>query len=102
MTKFGDILQRLDKQGRELGCRYTADEYPCGQELLPSVSGQAVHVVWDDRRRGAVRFIGKRSTDAGVSWIADTQLIVNIASQNPSVVCIWLLCLCCLERLILT
>ncbi|MBL0108722.1 MAG: T9SS type A sorting domain-containing protein [Ignavibacteria bacterium] len=51
-----------------------------------TVSGQAVHVVWDDRRGGASGEIYyKRSTDAGVSWIADTQLTVNIASQNPSV-----------------
>ncbi len=51
-----------------------------------SVSGQAVHVVWDDRRGGASGEIYyKRSTDAGVSWIADTQLTVNFASQNPSV-----------------
>ena len=51
-----------------------------------TVSGQAVHVVWDDRRGGASGEIYyKRSTDAGVSWIADTQLTVNFASQNPSV-----------------
>ena len=51
-----------------------------------SVSGQAVHVVWDERRGGGSGEIYyKRSTDAGVSWIADTQLTVNIASQNPSV-----------------
>lgn len=51
-----------------------------------TVSGQAVHVVWDDRRGGGSGEIYyKRSTDAGVSWIADTQLTVNFASQNPSV-----------------
>jgi len=51
-----------------------------------SVSGQAVHVVWDDRRGGASGEIYyKRSTDAGVSWSSDTQLTVNFASQNPSV-----------------
>lgn len=51
-----------------------------------TVSGQAVHVVWDDRRGGASGEIYyKRSTNAGVIWSADTPLTVNFASQNPSV-----------------
>src|SRR4030095_10763704 len=38
-----------------------------------SVSGQTVHVVWeDDRDSGAIYY--KRSTDGGISWGADTRL----------------------------
>ncbi|MBK7160885.1 MAG: T9SS type A sorting domain-containing protein [Ignavibacteria bacterium] len=81
------MLQRLDKQGRELDAdtRLTNNS-AASRTPSVTVSGQAVHVVWDDRRGGASGEIYyKRSTDAGVSWIADTQLTVNIASQNPSV-----------------
>ncbi len=52
-----------------------------------SVSGSMVHVVWHDQRNGVNGEIYyKRSTDAGISWGADTRLTNNIAeSNNPSV-----------------
>jgi hypothetical protein len=56
--------------------------------LSPSftVSGSVVHVVWYDYRDGNQEIYYKRSTDAGVSWGADTRLTNNSAeSKYPSV-----------------
>ena len=51
-----------------------------------SLSGQVVHVVWEDNRDGNREIYYKRSTDAGVSWSADTRLTNNsAASYSPSV-----------------
>jgi hypothetical protein len=51
-----------------------------------AVSGPAVHVVWTDFRDGNYEIYYKRSTDAGVSWGADTRLTNNIEwSRLPSV-----------------
>jgi len=50
-----------------------------------SLSGQVVHVVWEDNRDGNREIYYKRSTDAGVSWSADTRLTNNsAASYSPS------------------
>jgi hypothetical protein len=59
-----------------------------GQSWYPSVSvsGSSVHVVWYDGRDGNDEIYYKRSTDAGLSWGADTRLTNNAAiSQRPSV-----------------
>jgi hypothetical protein len=51
-----------------------------------SVSGLVVHVIWNDRRDGNYEIYYKRSTDAGISWGADTRLTNNSAhSQFSSV-----------------
>jgi hypothetical protein len=51
-----------------------------------AVSGQAVHVVWTDRRDGNSEIYYKLSRDSGVSWEADTRLTNNSAvSINPTV-----------------
>jgi hypothetical protein len=51
-----------------------------------SISGLVVHVLWWDYRDGNGEIYYKRSTDAGVSWGADTRLTNNIAeSSYPSV-----------------
>ncbi|HRB01368.1 MAG TPA: hypothetical protein PK294_13115 [Ignavibacteria bacterium] len=51
-----------------------------------SVSGLVVHIVWNDRRDGNYEIYYKRSTDAGISWGADTRLTNNSAhSQFSSV-----------------
>ncbi len=51
-----------------------------------SVSGQVVHVVWDDNRDGNFEIYYKRSTDGGVSWSEDTRLTNYSAhSYSPSV-----------------
>ena len=51
-----------------------------------SVSGQVVHVVWNDERDFNNEIYYKRSTDAGVSWGFDTRLTNNTAlSWFPSV-----------------
>ncbi len=51
-----------------------------------SVSGQVVHVVWNDLRDGNYEIYYKRSTDGGVNWGADTRLTnAPDYSQNPSV-----------------
>jgi hypothetical protein len=49
-------------------------------------SGSYVHVVWEDLRHGYSEIYYKRSTDAGVSWGADTRLTNNTGwSYSPSV-----------------
>jgi hypothetical protein len=51
-----------------------------------AVSGSFVHVVWRDYRDGNDEIYYKRSTDAGVSWGADTRLTNNTSvSWNPSI-----------------
>jgi hypothetical protein len=52
-----------------------------------TVSGSTVHFVWYDNRDGNNEIYYKRSTDAGVSWGADTRLTVNSPgiSYLPSV-----------------
>jgi hypothetical protein len=51
-----------------------------------AVSGSVVHVVWQDNRDGNHEIYYKRSTDAGISWGADTRLTNNTAaSLSPSV-----------------
>ncbi len=47
-----------------------------------SVSGSSVHVVWQDSRDGNYEIYHKRSTDAGVSWGADTRLTNNPADSR--------------------
>ena len=49
-----------------------------------SVSGQVVHVVWDDNRDVAWSIYYKRSTDGGANWGADTRLTYG-PSYDPSV-----------------
>jgi hypothetical protein len=46
-----------------------------------TVSGQTVHVSWEDERDGNYEIYYKRSTDAGVSWQADTRLTNNSAGS---------------------
>jgi hypothetical protein len=54
-----------------------ASEYPS-----VSVSGSAVHVVWEDQRdAGNAEIYYKRSTDGGVSWGADTRLTNNAGNS---------------------
>jgi hypothetical protein len=49
-------------------------------------SGSNVHIVWYDSTAGNLEIYYKRSTDAGVSWGADTRLTNNTAeSMGPSV-----------------
>jgi hypothetical protein len=51
-----------------------------------AVSGSLVHIVWYDYRDGNREIYYKLSTDAGVSWGADTQLTNDPAySEYPSV-----------------
>ena len=51
-----------------------------------AVSGDDVHVVWQDFRDGNFEIYYKRSTDGGVSWAADTRLTNDpAASYSPSV-----------------
>ncbi len=51
-----------------------------------AVSGSVVHVVWADDRDGNNEIYYKRSTDAGISWGADTRLTNNTANSfSPSV-----------------
>jgi hypothetical protein len=58
------------------------DSYSPSVEL----SGQVLHVVWDDKRDGNDEIYYKRSTDGGVNWGADTRLTNDAAfSWFPSV-----------------
>lgn len=50
-----------------------------------SVSGNTVHVVWEDHRDGNYEIYYKRSTDNGVNWGADTRLTNDPSySESPS------------------
>jgi hypothetical protein len=50
------------------------------------VSGSVVNIVWMDYRDGNWEIYNKRSTDAGISWGADTRLTNNTASSlTPSI-----------------
>ncbi len=60
-------------------------------------SGIVVHVVWYDNRDGNNEIYYKRSTDAGVSWGADTRLTNNTAESEISFCrSIRLGCACCM------
>ncbi len=51
-----------------------------------SVSGQVVHVVWDEDRDGNDEIYYKRSTDGGISWGGDTRLTnAPSTSEIPSI-----------------
>lgn len=51
-----------------------------------SASGSNVHLTWYDERDGNREIYYKTSTDAGISWGADTRLTSNISeSSHPSV-----------------
>jgi hypothetical protein len=55
---------------------------------IPSVtvSGENVHVVWEDERDGNLEIYYKRSTDGGTTWETDFRLTDDIAPQGqPSV-----------------
>lgn len=62
-----------------------------------SVSGLLVHVIWEDMRDGNYEVYYKRSTDAGITWGADTRLtnnsascqFANIVANNISVHIVW-------------
>ena len=54
-----------------------------------TVSGPVVHVLWNDRRDGNYEIYYKRSTDAGVSWGADTRLTNNIVHSQFSSIAVF-------------
>jgi hypothetical protein len=50
-----------------------------------SVSGSIIHIIWWDNRDGNYEIYYKRSTDAGITWGADTRLTIdNSSSEFPS------------------
>jgi hypothetical protein len=51
-----------------------------------SVTGQNVHIVWNDDRDGNQEIYYKHSTDAGISWGSDTRLTFNAANSYYSFV----------------
>ena len=46
-----------------------------------SVSGQQVHIAWEEYRDGNGEIYYKRSPDAGISWGSDTRLTFNISNS---------------------
>jgi hypothetical protein len=51
-----------------------------------AISGNAVHVVWEEYRDGNAEIYYKRSLDAGLSWGPDTRLTTSAAhSFSPSI-----------------
>jgi len=65
------------KRSTDAGVNWGADVRLTNNDfgsIYPSiaVSGSVVHVVWTDNRNGNYEIYYKRSTDAGVSWGADT------------------------------
>ncbi|TSA28304.1 MAG: T9SS C-terminal target domain-containing protein [Bacteroidetes bacterium] len=57
--------------------------YPC-----IAVSGQTVHVVWEDTRKGNGEVYYKRSDDGGLNWGPDTQLTDDPADSWDPVVAV--------------
>ena len=47
-----------------------------------AASGNFVHDVWRDNRAGGIEIYYKRSTDAGISWQADTRLTNDPATSE--------------------
>lgn len=59
-----------------------ADSYNCSM----AVSGQHVHVVWNDKRDGNFEIYYKQSADGGIIWGQDTRLTnTSLSSQYPSI-----------------
>jgi hypothetical protein len=59
-----------------------------GASMYPSiaVSGNNVHVVWQDNRAGNFQIYYKRSIDGGTTWDADTSLVISPElSEYPSI-----------------
>jgi hypothetical protein len=62
-----------------------------------AVSGDTVHVVWQDNRDGNYEIYYKRSTDAGATWGSDSRLSNNsswsglpsLASSGPYIFVVW-------------
>ncbi len=73
------------KRSTDGGTSWTADiplTLDLGDSYHPSlsVSGSVLHAVWSDNRDGNSNIYYKRSTDAGISWQADTPLTSNFAT----------------------
>jgi len=49
-----------------------------------SVAGSALHIAWYDNRDGNYEIYYKRSTDNGVSWVADLRLTNDTSSSSTS------------------
>ena len=62
--------------------RLTNDINSSGYSSL-AVSGQYVHVVWEDNRDGNYEVYYKRSTDGGLSWGPDTRLTNDASYSSP-------------------
>ena len=73
------------KRSTDGGTSWTADiplTLDSGDSYHPSLSvnGSVLHAVWSDNRDGNSNIYYKRSTDAGISWQADTPLTSNSAT----------------------
>lgn len=51
-----------------------------------AVSGNIVHIVWEDTRDGNYEIYYKQSQDEGISWSADSRLTNSVNSYEPSMV----------------
>jgi len=49
-----------------------------------TVSGQVVHVVWQDNRDGNDELYYKRSSDAGATWSADIRIVNDPNQTSPA------------------
>jgi len=66
------------------------DSFPDASQQFPSiaVTGDVVHVVWEDERTGNYEIFYKRSVDGGSSWSADTSLTSAPDSSTHASVCV--------------
>jgi len=79
--------KRSDDGGMTWGTDTRLTDEPNGS-YTPSVAvtGQSIHVVWEDDRDMDTEVYHKRSTDAGVTWGSDVHVTVSTGPQGiPSV-----------------
>jgi hypothetical protein len=90
-NRDGMYYKIFNKRSTDSGVSWGIDTrltFSTGDSESPSVavSGSVVHIVWQDYRDGNMEIYYKRSTDAGLTWEADTRLTANFHySESPSV-----------------
>lgn len=90
--RIGDDYEIFYKRSTDNGASWTADTRLTnspGYSANPTiaVSGQLIHIVWQELRDGNWEMYYKRSSDGGISWGSDVRLTNEPAeSKHPSMI----------------